>query len=171
LLVDTIRGTSNSQLQNSALLLVSCLAAWRPDDVLHSVMPIFTFMGSNILRQGDDYSAHVIEQTVSRVVPPIVSSLKKTSKDVVSGVADLLLSFTAAFEHIPSHRRLVLFERVVNALGPEECLSAVIVMIVDRISTDRSTNQFVLDLMGFYDSNINLKVRLIHLPRSYTNAI
>jgi U3 small nucleolar RNA-associated protein 10 len=158
LIVDSIRNTSNPQLQNASLLLISCLATWLPDIVLHSVMPIFTFMGNTILRQGDDYSAHVIDQTVSRVVPPLVASLKKRSRQVVTGVTDLLLSFTAAFEHIPSHRRLGLFEHVVKMLGAEECLFAVVAMIVDRYPTDIRARHFVADLMNLFGPDIELKV-------------
>ncbi len=33
-----------------------------PELVLHSIMPIFTFMGASVLRQGDEYSAYVIDQ-------------------------------------------------------------------------------------------------------------
>ncbi|KAF2663676.1 hypothetical protein BT63DRAFT_393492 [Microthyrium microscopicum] len=156
LVVDTIRTTSNIQLQNEALLLVSCLAVWIPEVVLHSVMPIFTLMGTTILRQGDDYSAHVIDQTVSRVVPPLVASLKKRSREVVSGVSDLLVSFTAAFEHIPSHRRLVLFQHVVEALGPKDCLFAVVCMILNQHRSDFSARQFVIDLVNQFDAEIQL---------------
>ncbi|KAF2396020.1 hypothetical protein EJ06DRAFT_500915 [Trichodelitschia bisporula] len=158
LLVDCVRHTSNPQIQNSALLLISCLATWVPDIVLHSVMPIFTFMSATILRQGDDYSAHVIDQTVSHVVPPLVASLKKRSRNVVQGASDLLLSFTAAFEHIPSHRRLGLFENVARTLGPEDSLYAVIAMIVDRYPTDQRARRFAADLLDLFDPKICLKV-------------
>jgi U3 small nucleolar RNA-associated protein 10 len=158
LVVDTIRDTSNAQLQTSCLLLISCLAMWIPDAVLHSVMPIFTFMSSTILRQGDDYSARVIDQTVSRVVPPLVASLRKRSRDVVSGVTDLLLSFTAAFEHVPPNRRLELFEHVVNALGPEDCLFAIVILIIDRHPTDHTIGYFVAELMDLYSAKVCLKV-------------
>jgi U3 small nucleolar RNA-associated protein 10 len=137
-----------------------------PEAVLHSVMPIFTFMGSTILRQSDDYSAHVIDQTVSRVIPPLVGSLRKRSRDVVSGVSDLLLSFTAAFEHIPLHRRLKLFELLVNALGPQDCLFAVIVLIIDRHPTDSSIRSFIVELMNMYPAETNLKVCNLHINHS-----
>ena len=61
-LIDCIRTTTNPQVRNSALLLVSALAKVTPESVLHSIMPIFTFMGANVLRQDDDFSAYVIEQ-------------------------------------------------------------------------------------------------------------
>jgi U3 small nucleolar RNA-associated protein 10 len=169
IIIDTIRTTNNAQLQNASLLLVSCLAMWLPDAVLHSVMPVFTFMGNTILRQGDDYSAHVIDQTVSRVIPPLVASLKKRSREVVPGVADVLFSFTAAFEHIPTHRRLSLFEHVVNALGPSDCLYAVIIMILDRYPTDQSARHFTSDLLNLFDSDVALSVWTIRSHVNYAN--
>ena len=163
LIVDTIRTTGNAQLQNSSLLLVSCLAMWLPGAVLHSVMPVFTFMGSTLLRQGDDYSAHVIDKTVSRVIPPLVASLKKRSHEVVPGVVDVLISFTAAFEHIPTHRRLSLFEHVANALGPSDCLYAVVIMILDRYPTDIAARNFARDLLNQFDSELALRVWTVRL--------
>jgi U3 small nucleolar RNA-associated protein 10 len=157
LLVECIRHTSNPQVQNAALLLVSCLAVWQPEVVLHSVMPIFTFMGTTILRQADDYSAHVIDQTVSHVVPPLVISLRKKNKEVVRGASDLLLSFTAAFEHIPLHRRLGLFEHVTKTLGPNDCLFAIMAMIVDRYPTDNEAGSFVVELVNIFDPSIDLQ--------------
>lgn len=35
-------------------------------------MPIFTFMGANILRLDDAYSFRVIDKTVQMVVPPLI---------------------------------------------------------------------------------------------------
>lgn len=62
LIVDCIRSTSSPQVQNAALLLVASLAEIAPDLVLHSVMPIFTFISSTVFRQDDDYSVYVIDQ-------------------------------------------------------------------------------------------------------------
>jgi U3 small nucleolar RNA-associated protein 10 len=157
LLVECIRHTPNPQVQNAALLLVSCLAVWQPEVVLHSVMPIFTFMGTTILRQADDYSAHVIDQTVSHVVPPLVTSLRKKNKEVVRGASDLLLSFTAAFEHIPLHRRLGLFEHVTKTLGPNDCLFAIMAMIVDRYPTDNEARKFAIELVNIFEPGVELQ--------------
>jgi U3 small nucleolar RNA-associated protein 10 len=156
--VDTLRDSTSHQLQNTALLLVSGLATWVPDVVLHSVMPIFAFMGNTILRQGDDYSAHVVDQTVSHVIPPLVASLKKKSRQVTIGVSDVLLSFVAAFEHIPSHRRLALFEKVVTTIGAEDCLFAIAVMLFDRYPTDSRARNFVADLFCAYGPETALQV-------------
>lgn len=62
ILIDCIRTTTIPQVRNSALLLVSALAKVTPESILHGIMPIFTFMGANVLRQDDDFSAYVVKQ-------------------------------------------------------------------------------------------------------------
>jgi U3 small nucleolar RNA-associated protein 10 len=62
LLIDCIRHSTSPQVQNSALLLIANLASWVPDLILHNLMPIFTFIGSTLLRQQDDYSAQVVDK-------------------------------------------------------------------------------------------------------------
>ncbi|KAK3678783.1 snoRNA-binding rRNA-processing protein utp10 [Recurvomyces mirabilis] len=157
LIVETVRTTSSTQVHNTALLLISSLASWAPDLVLHSVMPLFTFMSTTLLRQGDDFSAHVTDQTVSRIVPPLAASLKKRGKDLVSGASELLLSFTAAFEHIPLHRRSGLFRHLVQTLGPEESLFAVMAMLVERYPDDDRVRPFVSELMSHFNVEVQLR--------------
>lgn len=62
LLIDCIRHSTSSQVQNGALLLIANLASWVPELILHNLMPIFTFIGSTLLRQQDDYSAQVVDK-------------------------------------------------------------------------------------------------------------
>ncbi|KIJ18295.1 hypothetical protein PAXINDRAFT_97715, partial [Paxillus involutus ATCC 200175] len=59
-LVELIRVTSNPQTFNEALLLMANLARLTPDSVLHNIMPIFTFMGSNVFHRDDSYSFRVV---------------------------------------------------------------------------------------------------------------
>ncbi|KAF2677663.1 hypothetical protein K458DRAFT_377975 [Lentithecium fluviatile CBS 122367] len=151
LLIDCIRHSTSPQVQNAALLLIATLASWVPELILHNLMPIFTFIGSTLLRQQDDYSAHVVDQTISRVVPPLAASLRAKHKHFLTGVADLLLSFTAAFEHIPQHRRLKLFSELARTLGPEDSLSAIIALLVDRYPQNKVQHRFVIDLLAAFD--------------------
>ncbi|KAK1081175.1 snoRNA-binding rRNA-processing protein utp10 [Friedmanniomyces endolithicus] len=150
LIVEAVRTTSSTQVHNTALLLISELATWAPELVLHSVMPLFTFMSTTLLRQSDEYSAHVTDQTVSRIVPPLAASLKKRGKDLVTGASELLLSFTAAFEHIPLHRRSGLFQHLVQTLGARVALFAVSAMLIERYPTDSRVEPFVGELMGHF---------------------
>ncbi|KAL3472148.1 hypothetical protein BJX99DRAFT_10862 [Aspergillus californicus] len=156
MVVDCVRTTESPQVQNIALLLVAGLSVIAPELVLHSVMPIFTFMGSSVLRKDDDYSVSVIDQTIDQVVPALIQSLRHQKRDVVSGTSELLLSFTAAFEHIPSHRRLRLFHALITKLGTEEFLFAVLAMLANRYSMDKA----VLVLMTGLVSDANAAVEL-----------
>lgn len=156
LIVDCVRTTSSTQVHHAALLLMSSLASWAPDLVLHSVMPLFTFMSSTILKQSDDYSAHVTDETVARIIPPLAASLKKRGKDLISGAAELLLSFTAAFEHIPLHRRAGLFRHLVTTLGAEESLFAIAAMLIERYPAEANQSQFVAGLMDQFPVKVQL---------------
>lgn len=62
MLIDCLRTTKSLQAQQTALMLISSLASVTSDLVLHSIMPVFTFMGDSILRQNDDFSAYVVAQ-------------------------------------------------------------------------------------------------------------
>jgi U3 small nucleolar RNA-associated protein 10 len=57
--------STNPQTFNQALLLVANLSRLAPDSVLHNVMPVFTFMGSNIFHRDDSYSFRVVQKVSS----------------------------------------------------------------------------------------------------------
>lgn len=154
LIVDCIRTTESPQVQNTALLLVAGLARVAPEIVLHSVMPIFTFMGSNVLKKDDEYSAHVIDQTIDQVIPPLIQSLRTQKRDIVSGTSELLLSFTTALEHIPSHRRLRLFEALIAKLGPADFFFAVLAMLAKQYPGDINVRGFMTALVGRFNSGV-----------------
>ncbi|KAF2497168.1 hypothetical protein BU16DRAFT_508085 [Lophium mytilinum] len=165
LLVDCIRHSTSPEVQNAALLLISSLASWKPVAhlVLHTLMPIFTFMGSTLLRQSDDNSAYVVNQTITRVVPQLAASLRDRNKNFIIGVADLLLSFTAAFEHIPLHRRPEIFDRLLQTLGAEDSLYAVMALLLDKYPTKTDSRSsiesrsFVSHLLRTFEPTLILK--------------
>lgn len=160
LVVDCVRTTESPQVQNVALLLVAGLSAITPELVLHSVMPIFTFMGSSVLKKDDDYSVSVIDQTIDQVVPALIQSLRKQKRDVVSGTSELLLSFTAAFEHIPSHRRLRLFHALITKLGTQDFLFAVLAMLANRYALDKDVLTLMTGLVSDAGAPVELTVSL-----------
>jgi U3 small nucleolar RNA-associated protein 10 len=146
LIVEALRSTNSPQVHNTALLLISRLATLAPETVLHSVMPLFTFMSTNTLRQADQYASHVVNMTVESIVPPLAASLKKGGRDLIQGASELLLSFTAAWEHMPLHRRLATFKHLVQTLGEGEALFAVVAMLVERYRQDNTLPAFVKEL-------------------------
>lgn len=163
LLVDCIQKTASPQVQNAALLLIASLADTVPELVLHSVMPIFTFMGSSVLRQNDEYSAHVISQTIREVIPPLISSLRNEKGNPVTGAAELLLSFVAAYEHVPPHRRKGLFTSLVQTLGEEDFLFALLAMLVDKYGPTEGIKAFAADIAGSFSVEIQLQSAVKYL--------
>lgn len=132
ILISCIRGSSSPQVHNRALLLVAALAEAAPEQVLHGVMPIFTFMGANLLRQDDGFSAHVIETTIQHVVPPLLASLGSKAEDRILGASGILQSFVDAFPHVPKHRRPKLFVTLVQTLGEEQFLAPLLAVFAQK---------------------------------------
>lgn len=80
------------------------------------------------------------------MIPPLLSSLRKGKKNFLSGIAELLLSFAAAYEHIPSNRRLDIFSQLVFTLDSDECFAAMVAILFDKYSEDSSLPNFVAKL-------------------------
>lgn len=137
-IVQAVRASGSPQTHNQALLLLASVATQHPDAVLHHVMPVFTFMGANVLRQDDAYSFHVIEQTLERILPPLVRAapeqLGRTAQ--ISQAGPVLRVFVDALSHIPRHRRLALFATLVRTMGTEVYGPAVLSLLLEK-STNR----------------------------------
>ena len=165
ILATCIQKSSSPAVINAALLLVASLARTAPDVVLQSVMPIFTFMGSSVLKQADDYSAHVVNQTIKEVIPPLIDTFRRRGRNVVASTKDLLASFVTAYEHIPSHRKHDLFISLVQNLGPEDFLFAVLAMFVDRYAATDNMISFTTHMMSSFSVEIQLQtlIKLLDL--------
>ncbi|RCI07051.1 HEAT repeat-containing protein 1 [Rhizopus stolonifer] len=136
--VQCIRITGNPQTHNQALLLMANIASMYPECVLHNIMPLFTFMGANVLRQDDNYSFQVIQQTMEKILPPLVVSSRKSNNDdenaLVLEVRPIIKVFVDALFHIPKHRRLRLFTILIHTLGEEEFLFAIISLLMEKFT-------------------------------------
>lgn len=126
LIVNSIRNSSSPQVQNRLLLVVSELAALAPEIILHSVMPIFTFMGAHTIRQDDEFSNNALQQTVAKVIPALTAN---SSGSVGSEIEFLLTSFSAAFGHIPTHRRVKLFVALTQTLGCSNSMHIILLLL------------------------------------------
>ncbi|KAI4255282.1 MAG: hypothetical protein LQ352_002655 [Teloschistes flavicans] len=146
-----------TDVQQTAMLLVSLLAGIAPELILHNIMPIFTFTNSSILQRADDYSAYVVNQTMNSVIPRVMDSLRKRHKDPMAGVSELLLSFAAAFDHVPSQRLLALFKSLMNLVGADAYLFALIILLQNKIPNNKRVPQFLVDLLDCYQVEVHLK--------------
>ncbi|KAI1320098.1 HEAT repeat-containing protein 1 [Mortierella claussenii] len=171
LVVSCIRATGNPQTHNQALLLMAAIASLYPEKVLHNIMPVFTFMGANVLRQDDNYSFHVIQQTLEKIIPPLVAAHRRQggvseSQTLVMQVRPIIKVFVDALFHIPKHRRLRLFSVLISTLGEDDFLHAVVSLIIEKY-TDRaikghqteadSLNEFALALSNQFSAVVQMK--------------
>lgn len=131
--VSAIRNSNSPQVQNKFLLVVGALAELDSETVLHSVMPIFTFMGAHSIRQDDEFTNHVVESTIQTIVPAL---LKNSQDDVRNEVDFLLMSFTTALQHVPKHRRVRLYSTLIKSLNPSRALAPFLFLIAQQYSMD-----------------------------------
>lgn len=154
-IVACIRETQNLQTQNSALLLLSEIAKVRPEEVLLNIMPVFVFIGTNIIRKDDNYNFYVIHRTLETVLPALVSdeisgSSKSNNGNVnhpsMSKVNICINVFAGALPHIPKHRRLRLFTTLVRMLGQNTHLGVVVMHLIRlSLTTKIQSSTEVLD--------------------------
>ncbi|KAM4715615.1 LOW QUALITY PROTEIN: HEAT repeat-containing protein 1 [Anableps anableps] len=142
LVVQVIRSSDMPQTHHHALLLLAATAAIFPEKVLHNIMPIFTFMGANILRLDDAYSFRVIEKTMQMVVPALVQAHRlsdgSSAPIMIAVVTKIMHVFADALPHVPEHRRLPVLSQLVTALGPAHFLWILMMLLLKLHATQSS---------------------------------
>lgn len=175
LLVQCVRGSTSPQTHHHTMLLLAELATKYPERVLHSIMPVFTFMGKNLVSQDNSFSLRTIERTVSTIVPALLGA-----KDGYQSVITVVGVFVDAFNHIPAHRRAPMFEHLVVTLGASGYLHLVTSLLLKkhvlfenpRESQSSSLPQFCQDLFQCFPmpcqvSALSLLMRMLHaLPNA-----
>ncbi|KAF8515684.1 armadillo-type protein [Hysterangium stoloniferum] len=137
ILVELLRVSDNPQTFNQTLLLIANLARLAPEFVMQNVMPIFTFMGSNVFHRDDTYSFRVVQKTVDSIVPVVINSLKHKhpgSLELQKAARDFLRVFTDAATHVPKHRRTHFFNHLVEVLDPGEFVVPICLLLVDKVA-------------------------------------
>ncbi|PSN50219.1 hypothetical protein C0J52_07804 [Blattella germanica] len=132
--VQCIRGSQNPQTHHHALLLVAYVAGIMPEQVLHHIMAIFTFMGSSILRHDDAYSFQVISNILETVIPILVKASDNVgdrSSEVDGAVCAVMRVFADAALHVPAHRRLLVYQKLLDTLGPDRTLWIFVCLVLE----------------------------------------
>lgn len=132
ILVSAIRNSSSPQLQNKLLMVVGALASLNSEIILHSIMPIFTFMGAHSIRQDDSFTLQVVQNTIRTVVPALLKNEKRNTSDE-SEV--LLMSFATALQHVPKHRRVALFSTLLESLGSSTSIGPFLFLVAQQYSS------------------------------------
>ncbi|XP_078047491.1 HEAT repeat containing 1 homolog l(2)k09022 isoform X2 [Augochlora pura] len=111
LITQCIRTSRNPQTHHHALLvLVELLKIVDVRCALYTIMPIFTFMGSSVVRQDDAYSIQIISKTIETVLPIINAAENETH------ACEVLRTFIVSLPDIPEHRRTPLFVKLLQLL-------------------------------------------------------
>ncbi|XP_077357877.1 HEAT repeat-containing protein 1 isoform X2 [Festucalex cinctus] len=141
LVVQCIRATDVPQTHHHALLLLGAVANIFPEKVLHNIMPIFTFMGANIMRLDDAYSFRVIDQTVQMVIPALIQAGGQSDGSVDAAVTRIVHVFADALPHVPEHRRLPILAQLVDTLGPARFLWVLMLLLFKVHTTQASSSE------------------------------
>lgn len=156
LIVKCLRLSKNPQTKSEIIRVVAEISKMNPEPVLHNIMPIITFMGSDMLHKDDNHSFAVIGQLVRNVVPKLGASKAQNNLDegvpVIKDKLKMLLSvFVHAYDHIPAHRRRPVYTDLVNALVPRKYLAAVIALLLGNgikgKRQDAVITEFCVDLI------------------------
>ncbi|ESP03635.1 hypothetical protein LOTGIDRAFT_224297 [Lottia gigantea] len=142
MIVQCIRTSDNPQTHHQALLVLTVAAKIQPGQLLHNVMSVFTFMGANTLRQDNTYSFHIISQILETVIP----ACEETTKSPKSGkkedekkpemiIGMILRIFVDAYPHIPEHRKLMLFSKLIQIVGPDKYLWHCLLLFIEQVAT------------------------------------
>nr|XP_020444378.1 HEAT repeat-containing protein 1 isoform X1 [Monopterus albus]XP_020444379.1 HEAT repeat-containing protein 1 isoform X1 [Monopterus albus] len=144
LVVQCIRVSNMPQTHHHALLLLGTVATIFPEKVLHNIMPIFTFMGANIMRLDDAYSFRVIDKTVQMVIPALIKAHQLS--DITSAahldavVTRIVHVFADALPHVPDHRRLPILTQLVTTLGPARFLWVLMLLLFKLHATQAASS-------------------------------
>ncbi|NXU18448.1 HEAT1 protein, partial [Pardalotus punctatus] len=143
LIVQCIRISKMPQTHHHALLLLGAVAGMFPDKVLHNIMPIFTFMGANVLRLDDTYTFQVINKTVQMVIPALIqaedSDLSESLGSVEEVVIKIIRVFVDALPHVPEHRRLPILSQLITTVGGDKFLWVLLVLLFEQYVTKTVT--------------------------------
>ncbi|XP_061732027.1 HEAT repeat-containing protein 1 [Nerophis ophidion] len=153
LVVQCVRVSDVPQTHHHALLLLGAIANIFPEKVLHNIMSIFTFMGSNIMRLDDSYSFRVIDKTVEMVIPALIQasglSGDSPSAHMDAAVTRIVHVFADALPHVPEHRRLPVLTKLVTTLGPDRFLWVLMLLLfklhVTQVASSQSEKEEALE--------------------------
>jgi U3 small nucleolar RNA-associated protein 10 len=132
LVVQCVRTSKSPQTHQHALLLLNIAAQLFPESVMHKIMPIFTFMGTSLLRMDDTYSMQIVKKTVETVVPAVIKATESSSGDSTDLIRTLLHVFVDASPHIPRHRQLPILQHLLKTLGVAAHLHELLALLVEQ---------------------------------------
>ena len=156
-IIRTIQSSLDVHVQVQGYILLSEAARLMPDRIIHSIMPIFTFMGTNIARNDDGYSFQVIIHAIEALIPPLIN-VEGVNQPVLNLVRAVLQVFVDAYPHIPTHRRITLFVHLVTVIGPKQYLYLLVILLILSDQKDKTTKlrAFARSLLANFELEIQI---------------
>ncbi|KAI3647864.1 hypothetical protein MP228_008085 [Amoeboaphelidium protococcarum] len=146
LLMRMITEQNDQRSKVVALNLIAAICKQCPMVVLPYVMQVFTFMGSNMVKQDDAYSWKIVEDTVCAILPPLASSSQEDKGTDI----DVIHIFAQAQFNIPIHRRLKLVNLVLCTMGIDKYGHLYIMAVLKAYYVSKDQNVTMdEDPMGF----------------------
>ncbi|XP_069787090.1 HEAT repeat-containing protein 1 isoform X2 [Narcine bancroftii] len=144
LIVQCVRGSNMPQTHHHALLLLGAAAGMFPDKVLHNIMPIFTFMGANVMRLDDSYSFQIINKTVQTVIPAIIRADDEGPAEINTNVENVVTKiirvFVDAMPHVPEHRRVPVFSKLIDTVSAKHFLWTLLLLLFEQHVTKTTSS-------------------------------
>jgi U3 small nucleolar RNA-associated protein 10 len=168
-IADYVRTSDSSLVQSQALTLSASLAEVAPDKVLHHIMPVFTFMGkTRMVAQTNQHSINVVNEAIDRIVPSLVTTLRKQdSSKMLLSTKTLLSSFVASFDHISETRKVPLFQRLLRQLGSADFGFVLVAMLEHRGVPKEQLDLFLAKVFGElpYEAHLSTYRNLVILAQ------
>ncbi|KAI9914486.1 hypothetical protein PsorP6_007826 [Peronosclerospora sorghi] len=119
-----LRRASLPQTWYDGLLFLSAFVLLFPENVLASLEPIVHFLSTSALRLDEAYAFQVVETLVLAAVAHVPSTASDAMQSFLHVIVDMVPRLGRA-------KRVVLLNRVVQALGTEKALATCIVVLVE----------------------------------------
>ena len=107
-----MRTATSPQVHVQSLSLLAAAAPLIPQAIMRNVVEILSFIATSAMTQDDSATFSVLGKTIEAIVPPMLSCAG-------AGAAPLVRTLVGGFATIPQHRRLLLFQTVVNTISPD----------------------------------------------------
>ncbi|BFF95075.1 HEAT repeat-containing protein 1 homolog [Drosophila madeirensis] len=168
--VQCLRNTKNPQTQQHALLFLTHCAGLYPQQVLHKIVEIFTFVGSTVARHDDAFSLHIIHNVVESIIPILLLNTGQRDRLVIP----VLKVFADICTDVPVHRRLSLYATLFRVLDPKAHLWQFLCILFEsqvlleslphKVALDKSRLDFARELtLMFQEPSVALEtcIRLL----------
>lgn len=132
LIVQCIRASQNPQTHHHALILLSHVAELIPTQVLQYMIPIFTFVGSSVLRHDDAYSFQIMIKIIDTIIPILIQD------NQLETIVKVLRDFVDALLDVPEHKRMPLYKQLLEKINVEDHLYLFLLLVFESYMSHAS---------------------------------